>query len=355
MSFLILVINPGSTSTKIALYNDEKQEWSTTLRHSIEELKRYPDSFSQLDWRLSMILATLSGYGTDLHSLAAVIGRGGLLKPVPGGVYEVDDNMVDDLRTASMQHPANLGAPLALAIARMAGVKAFIADPPIMDEMSDVAHVTGIREIRRRSVFHALNHRAVARRYAHMVNRNYEELNLIIVHLGGGISVAAHQKGRVTDVNNAYDGDGPIAPERAGTIPAGQLADLCFSGKYTHEEVKRLCCGRGGIVDLMGTNAMEDVRARAAEGDREAALMVDAVCYTVAKSVGAMAAVLKGDVDAILLTGGMAHSKLMTDKIADRCRFIASIEIFPGEDEMGALAENAMRVLRSECEVKQYA
>lgn len=355
MSFLILVINPGSTSTKVALFRDEQNEWSTSIQHSVEDLKRFPDTFSQLDWRLSLIRATLEGYGTDVHELSAVIGRGGLLKPVESGVYEVDEAMEESLRTAAMQHPANLGAPLARAIARTAGVKAYIADPPIVDEMCDEAHFTGMKDIRRASVFHALNHKAVARRYAESCNCRYEDLNLIVVHMGGGISTGAHRKGRVIDVNNAYDGDGPIAPERAGTIPAGQLAELCFSGKYTLAQIKKLCCGQGGLMNYLGTNQMTEIRERAARGDEQARTMTEVMCYTISKSIGAMAAVLKGEVDAIILTGGLANNRHITDKIVEHCGFIAPVTIYPGEDEMSALAANALRVLRAECEVKQYA
>lgn len=355
MSFSILVINPGSTSTKIALYRDGQAEWETTLRHSADELKRYPDTFSQLEWRLSLILAALDGYGTGIHTLSAVVGRGGLLHPVESGVYEVDDNMENDLRTAAMQHPANLGAPLARAVARMAGVKAYIADPPIADELCDEARITGLRDIHRVSVYHALNHKAVARRYARSRNCRYEELNLIIAHMGGGISVGAHERGRVKDVNNAYDGEGPIAPERAGALPAGQLVDLCFSGRYTHGELKKLCCGHGGMVNHLGTNSVEEILERAGRGDRTAKLMTDAMCYTVAKNIGAMAAVLKGRVDAIILTGGIAKSAEITGRIADMCGFIAPVTVYPGEDEMSALAESVLGVLLSEREVKKYA
>lgn len=355
MNFDILIINPGSTSTKIALYTDRRQRWAATLKYSFEELNRFAEPFDQFDMRLEGILNVLRENETPLESLAAVIGRGGLLKPVESGVYEVNDAMEHDLRHGPRQHAANMGASLARAIARRAGVKAYIADPPIADELCDEARITGLKDISRISIYHTLNHKAVARHYARSRGCRYEDMNLIVIHMGGGISVGAHDHGRVIDVNNALDGEGPIAPERAGTIPAGQLIDLCFSGRYNREELKKRCSGRGGAIDRLGTNSIIEVEQRIAAGDDEARITLEAMCYTIAKQAGAMAAVLKGRVDGLILTGGLANDANIVDKISERCSFIAPVAVYPGEDEMEALAMNAFMVLNGEAEAKTYA
>ena len=354
MSYKVLTINPGSTSTKIALYGEQGELWNQTLRHPAEEIAHFGRIAEQFEWRLSLILEAMEARGESLSELSAVVGRGGLTKPVMGGTYEVTTALIDELRTTPMEHASNLGAPLADAIARKAGVKAYIVDPPTVDELQPTARVSGVKALPRLSVFHALNQKAVARRYAAEVGKPYEELNLVVAHMGGGVSVGAHRKGCVIDVNNALDGEGPIAPERAGSLPAGSLVELCFSGKYTKAEVKKMLCGKGGVVDLLGTNSMIEVRERAAAGDEEASLVLEAMCYSIAKNIGAMAAALDGKVDAVLLTGGLAYSEVITDKIAHRISFIAPIEIYPGEDEMLALAESGLAVLRGEREAKIY-
>lgn len=328
--------------------------WNQTLRHPAEEIAHFGRIAEQFEWRLSLILEAMEARGESLSELSAVVGRGGLTKPVMGGTYEVTTALIDELRTTPMEHASNLGAPLADAIARKAGVKAYIVDPPTVDELQPTARVSGVKALPRISVFHALNQKAVARRYAAEVGKPYEELNLVVAHMGGGVSVGAHRKGCVIDVNNALDGEGPIAPERAGSLPAGSLVELCFSGKYTKAEVKKMLCGKGGVVDLLGTNSMIEVRERAAAGDEEASLVLEAMCYSIAKNIGAMAAALDGKVDAVILTGGLAYSEVITDKIAHRISFIAPIEIYPGEDEMLALAESGLAVLRGEREAKIY-
>ena len=354
MSYKVLTINPGSTSTKIALYGEQGELWNQTLRHPAEEIAHFGRIAEQFEWRLSLILEAMEARGESLSELSAVVGRGGLTKPVMGGTYEVTTALIDELRTTPMEHASNLGAPLADAIARKAGVKAYIVDPPTVDELQPTARVSGVKALPRLSVFHALNQKAVARRYAAEVGKPYEELNLVVAHMGGGVSVGAHRKGCVIDVNNALDGEGPIAPERAGSLPAGSLVELCFSGKYTKAEVKKMLCGKGGVVDLLGTNSMIEVRERAAAGDEEASLVLEAMCYSIAKNIGAMAAALDGKVDAVILTGGLSYSEVITDKIAHRISFIAPIEIYPGEDEMLALAESGLAVLRGEREAKIY-
>ena len=354
MNYKVLTINPGSTSTKIALYNEQGEIWNQTLRHPAEEIAGFSRIAEQFEWRLGLILEAMEERGERLAELSAVVGRGGLTKPITGGTYEVSPAFIEELRTTKMEHASNLGAPLADAIADKAGVKAYIVDPPTVDELQPTARVSGVKALPRVSIFHALNQKAVARRYAAEIGKPYEELNLVVAHMGGGVSVGAHRKGAVIDVNNALDGEGPIAPERAGSLPAGSLVELCFSGKYTKTEVKKMLCGKGGVVDLLGTNSMIDVRTRAAEGDAEAQLVLDAMCYTIAKNIGAMAAALDGEVDAVILTGGLAYSEVITDNISRRVRFVAPIAIYPGEDEMQALAESGLAILRGEREAKIY-
>lgn len=355
MAYNILTINPGSTSTKVALFSDLQQVKTLTLRHSAEEIARFASVSDQLDWRLEIILDALKTDGIKLEELHAVIGRGGLMRPIEGGVYRVGEAMIADLSAPKRQHASNLGALIARRIADAAGVEAYIADPVVVDELQDMARVSGIKELPRRSIFHALNQKAIARRYAKEVGRPYEELNLVVVHMGGGISVSAHCKGRVIDTNNALDGDGPIAPERAGTLPSGDLVDLCFSGKYDKADIKKLLAGKGGLVDHVNCNSVQELNeVRAAGGDKEARFMLDTMSYTISKWVGEMAVVLKGKVDAILLTGGIAWNDCVNDIIIDYCKFIAPIKVYPGENELESLAENALRVLRGETTAKEY-
>ena len=288
-------------------------------------------------------------------SLAAVIGRGGLIKPIPAGVYEVNDAMRRDLQHATMEHASNLGGLLADGIAATAGIKAYIADPVVVDEMDDIARLSGHPDCPRRSIFHALNQKATARLHCDRIGIVYEKANLVVAHLGGGISVAAHKQGRVVDVNNALDGDGPIAPERAGTVPAGALVNLCFSGKYSQRDVLKMLAGKGGLVAHLNQNSVQQICIDIEKGDQKSKAVLDAMSYSIAKEIGAMAAVLKGQVDAILLTGGVAYNEPVNDVIREHCSFLAPIFIYPGEDEMGALMLNALSVLRGERTPKVYA
>lgn len=344
MAKKILVINPGSTTTKVAVYADREIVWNDTLHHSVEELSRYSAINDQLPMRLRSVTAALADAGIDLR-FDAVIGRGGLLKPTPGGVYEVTELMRRDLLNSPLHHACNLGGIIADDIARISGGRAFIADPEVVDEMMDEARLTGIKEIRRRSVFHALNSKAVARRYAASLGKKYEDLNIIVVHLGGGISVGAHRRGKVVDVNNALDGDGPFSPERAGTVPADDLAELCFSGRYTLPEVKRLLNGKGGATSLLGSNDMRAVLRLAEEGVEPEAGVMKAMAYAVAKEIGSRQVALRGDVDAIILTGGMAHSQYFISLLQPWISFIAPIVVKAGEDELDSLAYNAYNAL----------
>ena len=352
--YIVLAINPGSTSTKIAVFKGSDCIVEQTLRHSAEQIAGFGSVIEQYQWRKQLILDTLAENNIDVNTLSAVIGRGGLLHPIESGVYEVNQTMIDHLRECSPQHASNLGAMIASEIASQCQIKAYIADPVVVDELDDVSRLCGIKTIGRRSIFHALNQKAMARRYADDIGRPYEELNLIVAHLGGGISVAAHRKGRVVDCNNALDGEGPISPERAGTIPAGDLIDLCYSGQYTHKQARALLVGGGGLVALTGSNSVIDIERRANEGDNEAKLALEAMCYGVAKHIGQMAVALDGNVDAIILTGGIAHSHYVTNAISEKCRFIAPIEVYAGENELQALAMNALRVLQGSLEAKTY-
>lgn len=345
--YTILAINPGSTSTKVAIYQDTKAVLELTLRHSSEELAGFPTILDQFDFRKEIILDAIKKAGVQLTDIDAVIGRGGLTKPVKSGVFEVNEKMMDDIRNRPAgQHASNLGSLLAFDIAKEAGTKAYIADPVVVDEMQDVARITGHPEIERASIFHALNQKAMARAYAEKRGMKYEDLNLVVVHLGGGISVGAHCKGAVIDVNNALDGEGPFSPERTGGLPALAVAKWAASGKYNLQQIAKFINSRGGFVAHFGTNSAMEISKRAEEGDKQAILVQDAMCYNIGKAVGGMAAVLKGKVDAIILTGGIAHDKYVCQYISDMVSFIAEVAVMPGENELEALSGNALRVLQ---------
>jgi len=355
MNYRILVINPGSTSTKIALFNNEEPIFSVNIAHPAEELAKFPKIIDQYEFRKEIILKELESRGEKVETLSAVVGRGGLLRPIPSGTYKVTEKMLEDLRAGvNGEHASNLGALIADAIARPLNIPAFIVDPVVVDEMDPIAKVTGLPFIRRKSILHALNQKRIARIAARDLGKKYEEANLIVVHLGGGISVGAHRKGRIVDVNNALNGDGPIAPERAGSLPAWQLVELCFSGQYTKDEIKKLLAGKGGVIAYLGTNDMRVAEEMVNNGDKKARFIMEAMAYTVAKWIGMMAAALEGEVDAIVLTGGLAFYKDFVSWVEKRVKFIAPIMVYPGGDEMRALAEGALRVLRGEEVAKIY-
>jgi butyrate kinase len=352
----ILVINPGSTSTKIAVFENDKPALLKTIRHSIDDLDKFTSIADQYQYRKDIIIAELHKSDFDIPDFDAVIGRGGLLRPIESGVYRVNDQMIKDLSDCRrVEHASNLGALIAYSIASTrSGMEAFIADPIVVDELEDIARVSGHPLFDRISIFHALNHKAVAKSYARSKAVNYEDLNLVVVHLGGGISVGAHLMGRVIDVNQALDGEGPFTPERSGTLPMGAFAQLCFSGQYTLQEVKKMITGHGGLSAYLETNNAMEVEQMIENGDHEAKLLFDAMAYQVAKEIGAMATVLKGEVDAILITGGLANSNYFVDRIIERVKTLAPIVVYPGEDEMKALAMNALMVLKGEVVPKEY-
>ncbi|PWW83968.1 butyrate kinase, partial [Clostridium perfringens] len=339
MAYKLLIINPGSTSTKIGVYEGEKEILEETLRHSAEEILKYDTIFDQLDFRKEVILKVLKEKGIDINELDAVVGRGGMLKPIEGGTYEVNEAMVEDLKIGVQgPHASNLGGILSNEIAKEIGKRAFIVDPVVVDEMEDVARLSGVPELPRKSKFHALNQKAVAKRYAKEHNTSYEDVNLIVVHMGGGVSVGAHRKGRVIDVNNALDGDGPFSPERAGGVPSGELLEMCFSGKYSKEEVYKKLVGKGGFVAYANTNDARDLIKLSQEGDEKGSLIFNAFIYQIAKEIGSMAVVLDGEVDAIVLTGGIAYSDYVTNAINKKVKWIAPMVVYGGEDELLALA-----------------
>ncbi len=353
--YKILTINPGSTSTKVAVFENDKELFSTTLRHSSEEIGRYKTILDQLDFRRDVILDAIKASGIELSELDAVIGRGGLLKPIPSGTYEVNAQMIEDIKERPAgQHASNLGALLAAEIAGRAGVKAYIADPVVVDELQDVARLTGLPELERQSIFHALNQKAVARVYADKIGKPYEELNLVVAHMGGGISIGAHRKGLVVDVNNALDGEGPFSPERAGTMPALAFAKMCMSGNYTLAEIAKKINGKGGVVAHLNSNDMREVENRYNAGDQKAILVSNAMAYGVGKFIGQMIAVLKGEVDAVILTGGIAYDKNVVGYIKEMIEPMAKVVVMPGENELEALAMNAQRVLEGKLTPKVY-
>ena len=355
MAYKLLIINPGSTSTKIGVYEGEKEILEETLRHSAEEILKYDTIFDQLDFRKEVILKVLKEKGIDINELDAVVGRGGMLKPIEGGTYEVNEAMVEDLKIGVQgPHASNLGGILSNEIAKEIGKRAFIVDPVVVDEMEDVARLSGVPELPRKSKFHALNQKAVAKRYAKEHNTSYEDVNLIVVHMGGGVSVGAHRKGRVIDVNNALDGDGPFSPERAGGVPSGELLEMCFSGKYSKEEVYKKLVGKGGFVAYANTNDARDLIKLSQEGDEKGSLIFNAFIYQIAKEIGSMAVVLDGEVDAIVLTGGIAYSDYVTNAINKKVKWIAPMVVYGGEDELLALAQGAIRVLDEVKEAKIY-
>ena len=355
MAYKLLIINPGSTSTKIGVYEGEKEILEETLRHSAEEILKYDTIFDQLDFRKEVILKVLKEKGIDINELDAVVGRGGMLKPIEGGTYEVNEAMVEDLKIGVQgPHASNLGGILSNEIAKEIGKRAFIVDPVVVDEMEDVARLSGVPKLPRKSKFHALNQKAVAKRYAKEHNTSYEDVNLIVVHMGGGVSVGAHRKGRVIDVNNALDGDGPFSPERAGGVPSGELLEMCFSGKYSKEEVYKKLVGKGGFVAYANTNDARDLIKLSQEGDEKGSLIFNAFIYQIAKEIGSMAVVLDGEVNAIVLTGGIAYSDYVTNAINKKVKWIAPMVVYGGEDELLALAQGAIRVLDGVEEAKIY-
>lgn len=351
----ILTINPGSTSTKIGVFHNERSIFEKTLRHNIEELQRFDRIIDQYEFRKNHILETLHEQGINISKFDAVCARGGLLRPIEGGTYVVNDEMIEDLKSGyAGQHASNLGGIIAREIADGLNIPSYIVDPVVVDEMSVLAKVSGMPEIERKSIFHALNQKAVARKAAASLGKRYENMKMIITHMGGGITIGVHDRGRVVDVNNGLHGEGPFSPERAGTVPAGDLVDLCFSGEYTKEEIMKKLVGTGGLLGYLGTNDAVKVEQMIQGGDEKARFIYDAMAYQVAKEIGAASAALKGEVEAIVLTGGLAYGKSFVSAIRSYIDWISDILVYPGENELQSLAQGALRVLQGEEQSKQY-
>lgn len=353
--YRILTINPGSTSTKIGVFDNEQEVLVKTIRHDRSALSSFSNIIDQYQFRKEMILETLDQAGINLSKLSAVAGRGGLLRPIEGGTYTVNAQMLEDLKNGyAGQHASNLGGILAYEIASQLNLHSYIVDPVVVDEMDEISRFSGFAGMERKSIFHALNQKAAAREAAEKLSRPYEELRLIVAHMGGGITVGTHRYGKVVDVNNGLHGEGPFSPERAGTVPAGDLAALCYSGEHTYEEIMKRIVGEGGMVWYLDTNDAQEAAERAVQGDKRAELVLDAMAYQTAKEIGANAAVLEGKVDAIILTGGLAHGKEFVQKISSRVKWISRVLIQPGENELESLNAGVLRVLRGHEQAEEY-
>jgi len=355
MKYRILVLNLGSTSTKIAVYENLEEEFKASINHSQDELNKFKDIWEQKDFRKGKIADTLKEKGCKLKDFNCIACRGGNIRSVPGGTYFVDDAMLEDIRSGKYGiHPSSVGNIIAYELGKEFSIPVITADPPVTDEFCSLARYSGVKEIPRISSGHALNQKRTGRKVAAELGKKYEDLNLIIVHMGGGISVGAHKKGVMIDMNNALDGEGPFSPERAGTVPAGDLIRMCFSGKYTESEMIKKVKGNGGLMSHLGTNSGLEVEDRIKKGDKHALEVFEAMAFQVSKEIGGAATVLKGRVDAILLTGSLAYSERLVSWIKERTGFIAPIYISPGENEMVALAESALRFLKGEESAKKY-
>ncbi len=352
---LILTVNPGSTSTKMALFEDLDLIVKETVRHSQRTLTRFDELADQLDMRKKVICKFLKKNNTKLEDIDGFIGRGGLVKPVKSGIYKVNKKMIDDLTTNKYgEHASNLGGIIVYEMAKTVGKDAFIADPVVVDEMSSVAKISGLNGISRRPLWHALNQKAVARKYAEKSGFKYEDVNLIVAHLGGGISVGLHKRGRVTDVNNALDGDGPFSPERTGCLPVGAVYDLAFSNQYTREQLAKLNHGFGGLVSYLNTNDAEKVSEMISNKEVFAKRVMKAMVYQIAKEIGSLYAVTRGNLDAIIITGGLAYNQDVLQPLLEYLDHLGEVVVYPGEDELEALAFNMYRLLNEEIKLSKY-
>ena len=353
--YRILVINPGSESTKIGVFDNEIPLFEKAIHHDVNMIQTFPGISEQYEFRKQIILETLEFEGINISKLHAVCGRGGLLRPIPGGTYAVNSFMLEDLKTGfAGQHASNLGGILAFEIASGLNIPSFIVDPVVVDELAPIARISGLPLVERKSIFHALNQKAVARRIAKQLNKKYEDVNFIVIHMGGGITVGVHKQGKVIDVNNGLHGEGPFSPERAGTVPAGDLVSLCFSGGYDLEGMMKKLVGQGGLVGYLGTNDVLSIERMIKNGNENAELIYSAMAYQVGKEIGAASVVLSGKIDAIILTGDLAYRKNFVAEITEKINWIANVIVEPGENELQSLAEGALRILRGEEVVKGY-
>ncbi|HRY84214.1 MAG TPA: butyrate kinase [Candidatus Cloacimonadota bacterium] len=357
MSYRVLAINPGSTSTKIAVYEDLTPLFEKTLRHDPSELEPFPGILDQYEFRKNLVMEALSEHDISPQSLHAVVGRGGLVRPVPGGSWKITDNMLRDLKDPGLWgriHASNLGAFMAKAIGDELNIPNFIVDPVVVDEFDDIARISGIPEIERKSLLHALNIRYIVRLVAAKMGKKLEEVNMIGVHMGGGISVAAIKNGRIVDVNNALLGMGPFSPQRAGALPIGDLLDMAYSGNWAKKQLQSYLTKTGGLMAYLGTDSGIEINKRISEGDKKAEAILEAMCYQVSKEIGASAAVLSGKVDAIFLSGGLVYNDRIVKWIEERTGFIAPFHLYPGEKEMEALSQGGIRILQGLEEAQEY-
>jgi len=356
MSFNILVVNPKDKITQVAVYENFKLLYINNRRHSEEELSKFDSIYDQVDYRRDIIFKELNNNSFDYSNVQIVISRGGLIKPVHSGIYEVNESLKFDLRNSPIGHDViNIGGLVADAVAALIkGARALIADPTVVDEMQDVARITGVPGIERKSIFHALNQKAVAKMYAESLKKDYNELNLIVAHMGNGTTVGAHCKGKVIDVNQGFEGDGPFSMIRCGSLPLGDVVKMCTDGIKTREEVYALLTHRGGINAYLGTTDITEIENRIKGGDRKAALLIEAMAYQVSKSIGEMSVALKGEVDAILLTGDLAHSEFVVNYIRDHVSSLGQVIVYAGDNETQAMAANAFRVIKGEIELSDY-
>ena len=354
--FHILTVNPGSTSTKIGVFNNLKPVFIRNIKHDADELKRFAHVAEQYEFRKDAIVGELKNAGVALSDIDIIMARGGLVKPIPSGIYEVNEKMLADLAAGLMgEHASNLGGLIAADLVKQSErATAYIADPVVVDEMQEVARIAGHPAFRRFSVFHALNQKAIARRHANSVNKKYEDINLIVAHMGGGVSVGAHCRGKVIDVNNALDGDGPFSPQRSGSLPARQMIEICFGGKHEKDQIERMLVGEGGFAAYLGIDDAYEVEKKAEEGDAVCRFFQEAMAYQVGKYIGSMAATLNGEVEAILLTGGIAYDTFICDYIRNMTKFIAPVIAYPGEDELSALANNGLLLLKGVMQPQIY-
>jgi len=354
-NFKILVINPGSTSTKYAIYSGKQLILKDNIKHSDEDLSKFSTIASQLDYRYKLLVESLSKNKVNINEMNAVVGRGGFLRPIPGGTYLVNNLMIKELTNAKYgEHASNLGAPLADRIAKLVGsIQAFIVDPIVVDEMSDLARISGIPDIERKSHAHALNIKSVARKISEQIGKNLKNLNFVIAHLGSGISVVAHQNGKMVDVNNANN-EGPFSTERAGGLPSYQLIKLCYSGKYSEKELINRVIKEGGLYAYLGTRDILNLECEIKQGNKEIKNIVDAMIYQIAKEIGAMAAAMNGNVDGIILTGGLCYSNYITEQVTKKVSFIADLYYVPGEEELESLAKGVLDVLEGKSVYKKY-
>lgn len=353
-NYLILVINPGSTSTKIALFNNEECVASENLSHSVEEIGKFKSIYEQKEMRTEVIMNWLKEHDVSIENLTAVVGRGGLLRPMPGGIYKVTEMMLEDLKIGyQAQHASNLGGIIAHMIAGKANIPSYIVDPVAVDEITEVARISGLPEVSRRSLVHALNIKAVARKISKDLGKSFDKSSFVVAHIGGGISISPVKDGKIIDVDHA-NAEGPFSTDRTGGLPVGDLIKLCYSGKYTYDEIKKKLVGQGGLTAYLGTNDGREVNRRIDEGDKKAKFILNAMSYQIAKTIGSMAVQLEGKIDGIILTGGMAYNKKLTDYVEEMVKFIAPVILVPGEEEMLALAQGAIRALKGEEIVKVY-